>query len=773
MPRGGRTSLQNSLDREVYQVVRKIQDDQSQFEPLSSSRLTFAFVYDQIKNSNSSLNRKPKKLLEDSLERVLSTIQADQDGESSDDINDIPIPEEPVQKLSSNGLNKAITGSWAARNSPASRQSPAPTTTSKRERQINGEPIPKKRRTERSEKSSSSTIDHAPPTHISLSDMGGIGPIIKQLTKLVALPILQPHLFSPTGPQPTRGILLHGPPGCGKTMIANALAASLKTNFISISAPSIVSGMSGESEKALRDHFDEARKLAPCLMFIDEIDAITPKRENSQREMEKRIVAQLLICLDDLDLAKTDGKPVIVLAATNRPDSLDPALRRGGRFDKEIIMPVPNEKVREQILRALTRQWSLTDDVDFMVLARRTPGCVGADLKDLVSTAANMAMERYLKQIEEAANQEIVAENMDVDGAVASTDTDIAQFERIVNYCLAHPRGPDTSTTANDQEQPYTTTTLSMQDFLNALPLLQPSALREGFATIPSTTFDDIGSLKTHITHLRNHLITPILRPDLYTQLHLPLSTGVLLYGPPGTGKTLLAKAVANASHANFISVKGPELLNKYVGESERAVRQLFARARSSVPVIIFFDELDALVPRRDTTSSEASSRVVNTLLTELDGFSHTREGIYIIAATNRPDTVDPAILRPGRLETLLYVGLPSPDDRVDILRTLVRKISSISFDNRMHRLARDCHSFSGADLQSLVRTAGYTAVERCLSAQPDIELASNTTTTTTTTTPVVTFEDFEHARSQIVPSVNPEEQAKFEVLRRHMENKL
>lgn len=773
MPRGGRTSLQNSLDREVYQVVRKIQDDQSQFEPLSLSRLTFAFVYDQIKNSNSSLNRKPKKLLEDSLERVLSTIQADQDGESSDDINDIPIPEEPVQKLSSNGLNKAITGSWAARNSPASRQSPAPTTTSKRERQINGEPIPKKRRTERSEKSSSSTIDHAPPTHISLSDMGGIGPIIKQLTKLVALPILQPHLFSPAGPQPTRGILLHGPPGCGKTMIANALAASLKTNFISISAPSIVSGMSGESEKALRDHFDEARKLAPCLMFIDEIDAITPKRENSQREMEKRIVAQLLICLDDLDLAKTDGKPVIVLAATNRPDSLDPALRRGGRFDKEIIMPVPNEKVREQILRALTRQWSLTDDVDFMVLARRTPGCVGADLKDLVSTAANMAMERYLKQIEEAANQEIVAENMDVDGTVASTDTDIAQFERIVNYCLAHPRGPDASTTANDQEQPHTTTTLSMQDFLNALPLLQPSALREGFATIPSTTFDDIGSLKTHITHLRNHLITPILRPDLYTQLHLPLSTGVLLYGPPGTGKTLLAKAVANASHANFISVKGPELLNKYVGESERAVRQLFARARSSVPVIIFFDELDALVPRRDTTSSEASSRVVNTLLTELDGFSHTREGIYIIAATNRPDTVDPAILRPGRLETLLYVGLPSPDDRVDILRTLVRKISSISFDNRMHRLARDCHSFSGADLQSLVRTAGYTAVERCLSAQPDIELASNTTTTTTTTTPVVTFEDFEHARSQIVPSVNPEEQAKFEILRRHMENKL
>lgn len=775
MPRGGRSSLQNGLDREIYQVVRKIQDDQSQFEPVPSSRLTFAFVYDQIKNSNSSLNRRPKKLLEDSLERVLSTIQADQNGESSDDINDIQLPDEPVQKPSSNGLNKAITGSWVAKNSPASRQSPAPSTVPKRERQVNGEPAPKKRKTDRSEKSSSSNIDHAPPTHISLSDMGGIGPIIKQLTKLVALPMLQPHLFTPTGPQPTRGILLHGPPGCGKTMIANALAASLKTNFISISAPSIVSGMSGESEKALRDHFDEARKLAPCLMFIDEIDAITPKRENSQREMEKRIVAQLLICLDDLDLAKTDGKPVIVLAATNRPDSLDPALRRGGRFDKEIIMPVPNEKVREQILRALTRQWSMTDDVDFMVLARRTPGCVGADLKDLVSTAANMAMERYLKQIEEAANQETAADNMEVDSTPISTDADIAQFERIVNYCLAHPQGPDTSTTTNSEDQTQTTTTLSMQDFLTALPLLQPSALREGFATIPSTTFDDIGSLKTHITHLRNHLITPILRPDLYTNLHLPLSTGILLYGPPGTGKTLLAKAVANASHANFISVKGPELLNKYVGESERAVRQLFARARSSVPVIIFFDELDALVPRRDSAASEASSRVVNTLLTELDGFGHTREGIYVVAATNRPDTVDPAILRPGRLETLLYVGLPDETDRVDILRTLVRKMHNVPFDKHMDALARSCHSFSGADLQSLVRRAGYGAVERCLAAETETG-TENETGNTPTKTPVgavVTFQDFATARSQVVPSVSGEEQARFELMRRQMENKL
>lgn len=806
--RNGRQTLAGGLDKEVYQVVRKILDDQTQFSTGEAPKISFAYVYDQIRGSNSSLNRRPKKLLEDSLERVLDTIRGDQeDDNDSDEQLDLSAKDEPPKPLS-NGLNKSIVSAWSNKPPIESNTRSGTATPSKRDRQPNGEPILKKRKTERAEKPNNGAIDHTPPTHITLSDMGGIGPIVNQLLKLVALPMLQPHLFSVDGPQPTRGILLHGPPGCGKTMIANALAASLKTNFISISAPSIVSGMSGESEKALRDHFEEAKKAAPCLMFIDEIDAITPKREAAQREMEKRIVAQLLTCLDDLDLSKTDGKPVIVLAATNRPDSLDPALRRGGRFDKEIIMPVPNEQVREQILMALTRKWTLAPDVDFKVLARRTPGCVGADLKDLVSTAANMAMERYLKMIEEAADAE-GADGMEVDNTTSKTgmsqDPAIAHFEKIVSYCLAHPLGLPTMTT-NDNPTPAeqqldnsslstttnteastTTTTLTQTDFLSALKHIQPSALREGFATVPTTTFADIGSLQSHIAHLTNHLIAPILHPSLYNSLNLPLSTGVLLYGPPGTGKTLLAKAVANASHANFISVKGPELLNKFVGESERAVRTLFSRARSSVPVIIFFDELDALVPRRDGAMSEASSRVVNTLLTELDGVGNGREGIYVVAATNRPDMIDSAMLRPGRLETLLYVGLPDAEGRIDILKTLVNKLSRRSddvvattsgqvglglWDDRMEELARGCAGFSGADLQGLVRRAGFRAVEKWIAGNKDGVMIKHGPIGAASKVEIM-FEDFAEARKQVVPSVSAEEHARFLLLKKDLENKM
>lgn len=506
-------------------------------------------------------------------------------------------------------------------------------------------------------------------------------------------------------------------------MIANAFAAELGVPFISISAPSIVSGMSGESEKAIREHFEEARKLAPCLVFIDEIDAITPKRESAQREMEKRIVAQLLTCMDDLAIEKTGGKAVIVLAATNRPDSLDPALRRGGRFDKEINLTVPSEGVREQILRTLTRQMNLGAGFDFRLFAKLTPGFVGADLNDLVSTAGSTAIKRFLETLK---TQTV---DMDLD-----EDTSVSAKVLGLRRLIKRAREP-----AKDEGQSIT---IKSDDFLNALPKIQPSSKREGFATIPDTTWADIGALRRVREELLTAIVEPICHPEKYARVGITAPTGVLLWGPPGCGKTLLAKAVANESRANFISVKGPELLNKYIGESERAIRQVFVRARSSIPCVIFFDELDALVPRRDDALSESSARVVNTLLTELDGLSK-REGIYIIGATNRPDIIDPAMLRPGRLETLLFVDLPGVEERVEILHTLIRNLK-IPFAEDIAEVAKGCDGFSGADLESLLRRAGYAAIKR---------------------DDVIKLEDFFQAKASIRPSVS--DRGRYEKLKK------
>ena len=576
---------------------------------------------------------------------------------------------------------------WNTTSKPPKQPDTNGASTSNKRRQNGGEGHFSKRR--------KAETDRSPPTHLSLTDLGGLDDVMQELGDLIILPMTRPQVYLSSNVQPPRGVLLHGPPGCGKTMLANAFAAELGVPFIPISAPSIVSGMSGESEKALREHFDEAKRLSPCLVFIDEIDAITPKRESAQREMEKRIVAQLLTCLDDLAMEKTDGKPVIVLAATNRPDSLDPALRRGGRFDKEINMTVPSEPIREQILRALTRKMRLADDLDLKTLAKRTPGFVGADLNDLVSTAGAAAIKRYLEILRSNTGEEMEIEEED------ESNAKIKDLRRLIAHAKEAPIGDEAQTVL-----------VSNADFFVALPKIQPSSKREGFATIPDTTWADIGALGGAREELTTAIVDPIKSPELYANVGITAPTGVLLWGPPGCGKTLLAKAVANESRANFISVKGPELLNKYVGESERAVRQVFVRARSSTPCVIFFDELDALVPRRDDTLSEASARVVNTLLTELDGLGSSRQGIYVIAATNRPDIIDPAMLRPGRLETPCYVSLPSPLERAEILQTLTRNLP-IEFNEDLRRLAEECEGFSGADMGSLLRRAGYSAIKR------------------------------------------------------------
>lgn len=715
--------------------MRKIIDDQPDTGRI---RLSVPAIYDQIKRSNSSLNRKPKKLLEDSLERVLEVVKSDVLGDEEEDSmeGDFEGLEEPpatvcrdgpvstviyiliIAMKEPNGVNQSIVGMWQTTSKPTS----ANKTESKsaKRRTHGGESASKRRKAE--------AIDRSPPTHVSLADLGGLDDVVQELGDLVILPMTRPQVYLSSNVQPPRGVLLHGPPGCGKTMIANAFAAELGVPFISISAPSIVSGMSGESEKALREHFDEAKRIAPCLIFIDEIDAITPKRESAQREMEKRIVAQLLTCMDEIALEKTDGKPVIVLAATNRPDSLDAALRRGGRFDKEINMTVPSEPVREQILRALTRKMRMADDLDFKTLAKRTPGFVGADLNDLVSTAGSTAIKRYLEILKSNSGEEMETEEMEMD----DLSPKVRELRRLIAHAKENPMGEETETVS-----------VSNADFFIALPKIQPSSKREGFATIPDTTWADIGALGGVRDELATAIVEPIKNPDIYAQVGITAPTGVLLWGPPGCGKTLLAKAVANESRANFISVKGPELLNKFVGESERAVRQVFVRARSSIPCVIFFDELDALVPRRDDTLSEASARVVNTLLTELDGLGSSRQGIYVIAATNRPDIIDPAMLRPGRLETLLFVNLPSPLERVEILQTLVRNIP-VEFNDDLRRLAEECEGYSGADLGSLLRRAGYMAIKR---------------------RDTIKFEDFVAAKSFIRPSVT--DMKKYEKLRR------
>lgn len=513
---------------------------------------------------------------------------------------------------------------------------------------------------------------------VNLSDLGLGDNLLDSLLELVAMPILKPEVYQKLGTSPPRGILLHGPPGCGKTTLAKALAGELQVPLFHISGPSIVSGMSGESEKAIRDIFKQAKASAPCLVLLDEVDSITPKRDSVQREMERRIVAQLLTSLDELDYANNDFKAVIVIGATNRPDAIDPALRRAGRFDREIALGVPDEECRVKILQVLTSSMKLENEFNFFELAQLTPGYVGADLKSLACEAGMVALKRLFN--EEGEIQHDVLPSLKPKSLVIKfLKTKSCDYELLV----------------------------TQNDFKHALKLVQPSSMREGFATVPGVTWKEIGALKELKQELEMAICRPIKDQELFTKLGITSPCGILLHGPPGCGKTMLAKAVANDAHSNFISVKGPELLNKYVGESERAVRTLFARARASAPCIIFFDEIDALAPRRDE-SSDCSSRVVNTMLTELDGLEN-RVGVYVIAATNRPDIIDPALLRPGRFDKLLFVDLPDEKARLEILHTLSQKTPLFNVD--LTYIAEKTIGFSGADLGALIREAALFAL--------------------------------------------------------------
>ncbi|OQS01558.1 ribosome biogenesis ATPase RIX7 [Achlya hypogyna] len=563
------------------------------------------------------------------------------------------------------------------------------------------------------------------------SDVGGIQAILKEVQELIEYPLTHPEIYTHLGVEPPRGILLHGPPGTGKTMLANAIAGESGACFLKVSAPEIVSGMSGESEQKVRDLFDQAIANAPSIIFIDEIDAITPKRETSSRGMEKRIVAQLLTSTDTLSLANTGGKPVLVIGATNRPNDLDQALRRAGRFDREICLGIPDAEAREKILSVLASKMRLSGDIDFKDLARRTPGYVGADLVSLTKEAAVLAVNRVFATL-----------------------------------LTKEPTSTAEETTINDEIRsvaPFTPEQLeplsvNMEDFLQAVPKVQPSSKREGFATIPDVTWKDVGALVEVRAELVLSILHPLQHPERFEALGLKMPAGVLLYGPPGCGKTMLAKAIANESGANFISVKGPELLDKYVGESERAVRQVFERARASSPCIVFFDELDALCPRRGMSDggNGVSERVVNQLLTEMDGLD-ARKNVVVIAATNRPDIIDPAMLRPGRLDKLLYVPLPHAAERYQILLTHSLKckmdpaldLQAIAYDPR-------CDSFSGADLSALVREAGVAVLREADQTHDETNLC-------------IQKKHFESAFLTVFPSVSRADQKIFEKMKKNL----
>ena len=507
---------------------------------------------------------------------------------------------------------------------------------------------------------------------ISYEDIGGLKREIGLVREMIELPLRHPELFQKLGIEPPKGVLLYGPPGTGKTMIAKAVASETDANFVSLSGPEIMSKYYGESEQKLREVFEEAERDAPTIIFIDEIDSIAPKREEVTGEVERRVVAQLLSLMDGL---KTRGE-VIVIAATNRPNSIDEALRRGGRFDREIEIGIPDRNGRLQILYVHTRGMPLEKDLNLGDIADVTHGFVGADISSLAKEAAMHALRRILPDIK--IEEDIPQEVMD-------------KLE------------------------------VKKSDFEEALKNIEPSAMREVFVEVPHIDWNDIGGLDKAKQELREAVEWPLKYPELFEAVNTKPPRGIMLFGPPGTGKTLLAKAVASESEANFISIKGPELLSKYVGESERAVRETFRKAKQSAPTVIFFDEIDSIAPRRGMSSdSHVSERVVSQILTELDGVEELKD-VVIVAATNRPDIVDPALLRPGRFDRLIYVRPPDKKAREKIF-SIHLKGKPIADEVEISELAGMTEGYVGADIESICREATMLALRDFI--KPDMSKA-------------------------------------------------
>ncbi len=541
-------------------------------------------------------------------------------------------------------------------------------------------------------------------------DIGGLGDVIQRLREMVELPLKHPELFQRVNIDPPKGVLLHGPPGTGKTLLARAVSQEANATFITINGPEIMSKFYGASEERLRNIFKEAEEKAPSIIFIDEIDSIAPKRETVSGEVERRVVAQLLSLLDGL---KGRGR-IIVIGATNRVNSIDEALRRPGRFDREIELAVPDAEGRKEILQIHTRGMPLAEDVELDEYSRVSHGLVGADLMAVAREAAMSSLRKILPLI-------------DLDKPIP---TEILEDLRI-----------------NDD------------DFQSALRIVEPSAMREVLIEIPNVKWSNIGGLETVKDELKESIEWPLKYPHLYKKAGIRPVNGVLLYGPPGCGKTLLAKAIATESEINFLSVKGPEIFSKFVGESEKAIREIFRKARLAAPSIIYFDELDAIAANRGGgmgagSGSNVGMQVVNQILVEMDGVED-RKGVVIVASTNRPDILDPALLRPGRFDRIVYVPSPDQDGRLKILHVLTQDMPiSNEVKNKINNYAEITDGYSGADLENVVREAGMQAIREKMEDFSQIE-ASN----------------FEYAFKKISPSLTPELRQKYEEISEKLSN--
>lgn len=538
--------------------------------------------------------------------------------------------------------------------------------------------------------------DRAVPT-ITYEDIGGLKPEIEKIREMVELPLRHPEIFAKLGIDPPKGVLLYGPPGTGKTLLARAVASESGAHFISVSGPEFMSKWYGQSEQNLRKIFKEAEKNAPSIIFIDEIDSIAPKREEVTGEVERRVVSQMLTLMDGL---KKRGR-VIVIAATNRENALDAALRRGGRFDREIEIGVPDQKGRKQILQIHTRNMPLEQDVNLNQIAAITYGYVGADVEALCKEAAMSALRRVLPGISWKETKELPA--------------DVMEKLRI-----------------------------NKDDFQNALKMVEPSAMREVLVEVPNIRWDGVGGLDEVKQTLKEVVEWPLKKPEAFRKVGIKPPKGVLLYGPPGTGKTMLAKAVATESEANFISIRGPELLSKWVGESEKHVRDVFRRAKQVAPSIIFFDEIDAIAPRRGMDmGSRVTENVVSTILTEMSGLEDLYN-VVVIAATNRPDVIDPALLRPGRFDRKVIVPAPDDDARLKILK-IHTKDMPLAKDVNLQDLVEKTERFSGADLEALVTEAGLVALREMMDKKAKVK------------TDHVKKEHFLAALKKVRPSINQE----------------
>jgi len=524
---------------------------------------------------------------------------------------------------------------------------------------------------------------------VTYEDIGGLHEEIQRIREMVELPLRHPELFQRLGIEPPRGVFLYGPPGCGKTLLAKAVANESDANFYVISGPEIMSKFYGESEARLREIFQKAQETAPSIVFIDEMDAIAPKREEVTGEVERRVVAQLLSLMDGMG---TRGN-IIVIGATNRPNAIDPALRRPGRFDREIEIGVPDKKGRNEIVQIHTRNMPLAEDVDVKRLSDITHGYTGADISSLSREAAMKALRRYLPEIN--LEEERVPPEM-LDKMVVKED-----------------------------------------DFLSAYTEITPTAMREVYVEVPSVRWKEVGGLEEVKNELIQSVEWPLKKPEVFKRMGIKPPRGILLYGPPGCGKTLLARAVATESEANFISVKGPEIFSKWVGESEKAIREIFRKARTAAPAIIFFDELDSIIPRRGAgySDSGATERVISQLLTEMDGIE-ALQNVVVIAATNRPDILDPAVMRPGRFDRLIDVPAPDPQALMQIFKIHARDMP-LSKDVDLQEIAVKAKGYSGADVEGLCREAAMYALRDNIDAKE------------------VTRRDFDKAMETIKPSIN------------------